>query len=123
MSNSHTPRVSLLRVKQINRLLHTDSPIRGDLEAASLKIYNSQTIDSSTDPLQWSNEDVKAWLLWTLRQYSLPLVPVEYFTMDGSHLATLTEQDFIQRAPQVISRSDELIEFFFAQLSIFSAGR
>ncbi|XP_077286772.1 DNA-binding protein Ets98B isoform X2 [Arctopsyche grandis] len=70
----------------------------------------------SQDPLQWSGEDVKAWLLWTLRQYSLPIVPVEYFSMDGARLAALSEQDFIQRAPQAGST-------LYAQLEIWKAAR
>ncbi|CAB3375659.1 Hypothetical predicted protein [Cloeon dipterum] len=55
----------------------------------------------STEPSKWTMEDVKAWLLWTLRQYALPMISMEYFNMDGSIFVTLTEEDFQQRAPQV----------------------
>lgn len=53
------------------------------------------------DPSQWSSDDVRAWLLWTLRQFDLDPVPMEYFSMDGTSLSSLTEEQFQQRAPQV----------------------
>jgi hypothetical protein len=53
------------------------------------------------EPNKWTADDVKAWLLWTLRQYALPMISIEYFNMDGSMFVTLTEEDFQQRAPQV----------------------
>lgn len=53
------------------------------------------------EPSVWTVDDVKAWLLWTLRQFSLPMIAMEYFNMDGAALAALTEEDFLQRAPQV----------------------
>ncbi|CAB3375657.1 Hypothetical predicted protein [Cloeon dipterum] len=69
----------------------------------------------STEPSKWTMEDVKAWLLWTLRQYALPMISMEYFNMDGSIFVTLTEEDFQQRAPQCGST-------LFAQLEIWKAA-
>lgn len=54
-----------------------------------------------TDPMLWRSDDVKAWVTFTLRHYNLQVVPEEYFAMDGPALAALTEEEFIQRAPQV----------------------
>lgn len=56
----------------------------------------------------WRPDDVKAWVTFTLRHYNLQMVPEEYFAMDGPALAALTEEEFIQRAPQVK-------EFLFTQ--------
>lgn len=49
----------------------------------------------------WSTGDVKAWVMFTLQHYNLPMVPIENFTMDGAALVALTEEEFNHRAPQV----------------------
>lgn len=54
-----------------------------------------------TDPTQWSKPDVKSWLLWTVRQLSLPMISLDYFDVDGQELLQLTEEEFQQRNPQV----------------------
>ncbi|KAK7868041.1 hypothetical protein R5R35_007492 [Gryllus longicercus] len=69
----------------------------------------------SPDPTRWAASDVRAWLLWTLRQYALPMIPIEYFDMDGPALAALSEHDFHQRAPQCGST-------LYAQLEIWKAA-
>ncbi|XP_059487564.1 DNA-binding protein D-ETS-4 [Neocloeon triangulifer] len=69
----------------------------------------------STEPSKWTVEDVKAWLLWTLRQYALPMISMEYFNMDGSTFVNLTEEDFQQLAPPCGST-------LFAQLEIWKAA-
>lgn len=53
------------------------------------------------DPMLWSTADVKAWVMFTLQHFNLPMVPTEYFAMDGAALVALTEEDFNQRAPEV----------------------
>jgi hypothetical protein len=63
-----------------------------------------------SDLAQWTVDDVKAWLLWTLRQYSLPMIHMEYFNMDGVAFSVLSEEEFQKRAPEVSSR----IELTFA---------
>ncbi|KAF4520180.1 hypothetical protein B566_EDAN003892 [Ephemera danica] len=68
----------------------------------------------SPEPSQWTVDDVKAWLLWTLSQFSLPMIAMEYFNMDGAALAALTENDFEQRAPQCGST-------LYAQLEVWKA--
>ncbi|XP_046673369.1 DNA-binding protein D-ETS-4-like isoform X2 [Homalodisca vitripennis] len=67
------------------------------------------------DPVQWSVEDVKSWLVFNLQQYNLPMSVVEYFNMSGSQLAQLTEEEFHQRAPQCGS-------LLHAQLEIWKAA-
>jgi Sterile alpha motif (SAM)/Pointed domain. len=53
------------------------------------------------DLAQWTVDDVKAWLLWTLRQYNLSMIHMEYFNMDGVALSALSEEEFQKRAPEV----------------------
>lgn len=58
-------------------------------------------VNSFPDPLQWSTGDVKAWVMFTLQHYNMPMVPMENFAMDGAALVALTEEEFNQRASQV----------------------
>lgn len=53
------------------------------------------------DPMLWSPAHVNSWVMFTLQHFNLPLVPAEYFNMDGAALVALTEEEFNQRAPQV----------------------
>lgn len=53
------------------------------------------------EPRRWSAADVAAWVQWARRQLQLPSVPLESFNVDGATLASLTEEEFCQRAPQV----------------------
>ncbi|KAI8439927.1 hypothetical protein MSG28_001378 [Choristoneura fumiferana] len=55
----------------------------------------------SPDPMLWNTENVKSWVMFTLQTFNLPMVPTEYFAMDGAALMALTEEDFVQRAPQL----------------------
>ncbi|XP_076351069.1 DNA-binding protein D-ETS-4-like isoform X2 [Tachypleus tridentatus] len=54
----------------------------------------------SRDPMKWSAENVRAWFLWTLKQYNLPADLIGYFPMNGPLLCALTEGDFRRRAQQ-----------------------
>jgi len=56
---------------------------------------------SIAEPRRWSAADVAAWVQWARRQLQLPSVPMESFNVDGATLASLTEEEFCQRAPQV----------------------
>lgn len=53
-----------------------------------------------------------AWVQWARRQLQLPSVPLESFNIDGETLASLTEEDFCRRAPQVISFSFDIYFIF-----------
>ena len=55
---------------------------------------------SFADPKNWSIDDVRTWLVWNSRQYNLPIV-MELFNVTGAVLTTMSEQDFVQRTPQV----------------------
>lgn len=70
----------------------------------------------STEPSKWTADDVKAWLLWTLRQYALPMISFDYFNMDGSVFVRLSEEDFQARAPQVNFQTNSFVEFISALL-------
>ena len=54
-----------------------------------------------TEPERWSVENVAAWMQWAGRQLQLPSLPADSFNVDGVTLASFTEEDFCQRAPQV----------------------
>jgi len=56
----------------------------------------------SPNPRQWSKEDIRSWLLWTVQQFSIPmsLLDLDLWNMDGSALMGFTEDDFKQRLPQ-----------------------
>lgn len=62
------------------------------------------------EPRRWSAADVAAWVQWARRQLQLPSVPLESFNVDGATLASLTEEEFCQRAPQV--REEEMFLFW-----------
>ena len=47
------------------------------------------------EPRRWSAADVAAWVQWARRQLQLPLVPMESFNVDGTILASFTEEDFL----------------------------
>ncbi|XP_033310474.1 DNA-binding protein D-ETS-4 isoform X1 [Bombus bifarius] len=66
------------------------------------------------EPRRWSAADVAAWIQWARRQLQLPSVPLESFNVDGATLASLTEEEFCQRAPQCGS-------ILHAQLEIWKA--
>ncbi|XP_076369930.1 DNA-binding protein D-ETS-4-like [Tachypleus tridentatus] len=74
-----------------------------------------QVLAISRDPTDWSAADVRAWFVWTLKQYNLPNILVDYFAMDGVALCSLTEDDFQRRAP-----CDG--ETLFAQLDIWKTA-
>ncbi|EFN75314.1 DNA-binding protein D-ETS-4 [Harpegnathos saltator] len=67
------------------------------------------------EPRRWSAADVAAWVQWARRQLQLPSVPLESFNVDGATLASLSEEEFCQRAPQCGS-------MLHAQLEIWKAA-
>ncbi|XP_041973016.1 DNA-binding protein D-ETS-4-like isoform X2 [Aricia agestis] len=87
------------------------------IEQSKRDVDNTCTVlGISPDPNQWSTSDVKSWVMFTLQHYNLPMVPAEYFAMEGSALAALTEEQFNQIAPQAGST-------LYAQLEIWKAAR
>ncbi|XP_068627656.1 DNA-binding protein D-ETS-4-like isoform X2 [Battus philenor] len=87
------------------------------IEQSKRDVDNTCTVlGISPDPLQWSTDDVKSWVMFTLQHFNLPMVPSEYFAMDGATLVTLTEEEFNRRAPQAGST-------LYAQLEIWKAAR
>ncbi|XP_045488042.1 DNA-binding protein D-ETS-4 isoform X2 [Pieris rapae] len=87
------------------------------IEQSKRDVDNTCTVlGISPDPMQWSASDVKSWVMFTVQHYNLPMVPIEYFAMDGPALVALSEEDFNQRAPQAGST-------LHAQLEIWKAAR
>ncbi|XP_075211508.1 DNA-binding protein Ets98B isoform X2 [Lycorma delicatula] len=67
------------------------------------------------DPNQWTEEDVRSWMLWNLRQYNQPITAADFFSTPGASLVQMTEEEFQQRAPQCGS-------LLHAQLEIWKAA-
>ncbi|XP_050342023.1 DNA-binding protein D-ETS-4 isoform X1 [Nymphalis io] len=87
------------------------------IEQSKRDVDNTCTVlGISPDPMQWNTSDVKSWVVFTLQHFNLPMVPAEYFAMDGAALIALTEDEFNQRAPQAGST-------LYAQLEIWKAAR
>ncbi|CAK1551562.1 unnamed protein product [Leptosia nina] len=87
------------------------------IEQSKRDVDNTCTVlGISPDPMHWSTSDVKSWVMFTVQHYNLPMVPTEYFSMDGPALVALSEEEFHQRAPQAGST-------LYAQLEIWKAAR
>lgn len=56
----------------------------------------------SSDPHQWSTEDFRSWLCWTVQQFSIPmsLFNLDLWNMDKQTFFQLREEDFTRRLPQ-----------------------
>ncbi|XP_026326708.1 DNA-binding protein D-ETS-4-like isoform X4 [Hyposmocoma kahamanoa] len=87
------------------------------IEQSKRDVDNTCTVlGISPDPMLWNPANVNSWVMYTLQHFNLPLVPAEYFNMDGAALIALTEEEFNQRAPQAGST-------LYAQLEIWKAAR
>lgn len=55
------------------------------------------------DPLEWSRDQVRAWLQFTMKQFKITLTQEieSIFDEDGKQLSRLNEMDFINRIPEV----------------------
>jgi len=51
------------------------------------------------DPMCWSNEHVRQWVQWAIKEFSLKDVDVNTFTMIGQELCKLTREEFLRLAP------------------------
>lgn len=52
-----------------------------------------------TDPTKWSVDNVRFWIMKTLKDYNLPLVSSDCFQMNGMQLCELDLDQFCQKAP------------------------
>ncbi|KAL0839302.1 hypothetical protein ABMA28_016047 [Loxostege sticticalis] len=96
---------------------HIDHVLSMAIEQSKRDMDNTCTVlGIAADPMLWSTADVKAWVMFTLQHFNLPMVPTEYFAMDGAALVALTEEDFNQRAPEAGTT-------LYAQLEIWKAAR
>ncbi|XP_022258258.1 DNA-binding protein D-ETS-4-like isoform X2 [Limulus polyphemus] len=59
-----------------------------------------QVLGIAHDPVNWSADDVRAWFVWTLKQYGLPSILLDFFSMNGLLLCSIPEDEFRRRAPQ-----------------------
>lgn len=87
-----------------------------------LLFCNNFFMDFCSEPRRWSAADVAAWVQWARRQLQLPSVPMESFNVDGTTLASFTEEDFCHRAPQVCAENPTNIfsfQHFISYLRFF----
>lgn len=56
-----------------------------------------------SDPKEWTTEQAHLWLRSTIQQFKLPPIPnmEKTFPEDGQKLSQLSEEEFIERCPQV----------------------
>ncbi|CAN0432483.1 unnamed protein product [Lampetra planeri] len=67
------------------------------------------------DPESWSCRHVDKWLAWSVHQYGLGPLCLDFLRMDGASLCRLSEEDFRLRA----SRAGELLH---AHLDVWRSG-
>lgn len=51
------------------------------------------------DPMCWTNEHVRQWVQWAIKEFSLKDVDISAFTMTGQDLCKLTREEFLRLAP------------------------
>ena len=51
------------------------------------------------DPMCWTNEHVRQWVQWAIKEFSLKDVEIAAFTMSGQELCKLTREEFLRLAP------------------------
>ena len=51
------------------------------------------------DPMCWTNEHVRQWVQWAIKEFSLKDVNISTFTMTGQELCKLTREEFLRLAP------------------------
>lgn len=51
------------------------------------------------DPMCWTNEHVRQWVQWAIKEFSLKDVDISAFTMTGLELCKLTREEFLRLAP------------------------
>lgn len=57
---------------------------------------------SSSDPRQWTENHVAAWLTWTVNEFSLKNVDFDKFGMNGASLCAMGKERFLDLAPDFV---------------------
>ncbi|KFD57663.1 hypothetical protein M513_01333 [Trichuris suis] len=65
-----------------------------DAERAKLNIPKN--------PVFWSPHQVRQWLFWAIREFSLNGVVIEHYALDGRELCSLTREEFLNRSPPFV---------------------
>lgn len=52
-----------------------------------------------TDPREWSEADIKHWLNWAIKEFSLDGVNMSNFNMKGKEMCGLGKEGFLARVP------------------------
>lgn len=47
----------------------------------------------------WTNEHVRQWVQWAIKEFSLKDVNIDAFTMTGQELCKFTREEFLRLAP------------------------
>ena len=59
-----------------------------------------------TEPTEWSVAHVKHWLIWAVKQFSIPGVDINGFNLNGKQLVALSHDAFSNYVP--IDKGDVL---------------
>lgn len=84
LSQEKIEELQCLAIEQVSKDIHT----------------GCHQLGISAVPIEWSTQDVQAWIQWTLMQYGLPRQTLDNFAMDGIALCRLSEEEFRQRSPE-----------------------
>ena len=52
-----------------------------------------------SDPKMWTEDDVRQWLLWAIKDFSLEGISVQDFQMKGRDLINMGRENFLARTP------------------------
>lgn len=64
--------------------------------------YNNHQFWSSSDPRQWTENNVAEWLTWTVNEFSLKNVDFDKFCMNGASLCAMGKERFLDLAPDFV---------------------
>lgn len=62
----------------------------------------NKTIVILSDPRQWTENHVAAWLTWTVNEFSLKNVDFDKFCMNGATLCAMGKERFLDLAPDFV---------------------
>ncbi|KRZ80990.1 Protein C-ets-2 [Trichinella papuae] len=54
------------------------------------------------NPVEWSPHQVRQWLFWSIREFSLAGIIIEHYALSGRDLCALTREEFLNRSPPFV---------------------
>ncbi|KRX68661.1 Protein C-ets-2 [Trichinella sp. T9] len=59
------------------------------------------------NPVEWSPHQVRQWLFWSIREFSLAGIIIEHYALSGRDLCALTREEFLNRSPPFVDCAKE----------------